>query len=70
LHIGSAPGDLTQRSTFLCAEHVLPHLRPIWREYEDRWWPTALPATQRVQPREPNGDARPAAASADQTVRP
>jgi hypothetical protein len=35
-----------------------------------RWWPKALPATQRVQPREPNGDARPAAASADQTVRP
>jgi len=51
LHIGSAPRELTQRSTYLCASDVLPHLRPIWNEYEDHWWPKALPAARRVQPR-------------------
>jgi alkanesulfonate monooxygenase SsuD/methylene tetrahydromethanopterin reductase-like flavin-dependent oxidoreductase (luciferase family) len=50
LHIGSAPIELTNRSTYLCATQVLPHLRPIWSEYEDRWWPKPLPAAKRVQP--------------------
>jgi hypothetical protein len=26
---------------------VLPHLRPLWGEWEDRWWPKALPADSR-----------------------
>jgi alkanesulfonate monooxygenase SsuD/methylene tetrahydromethanopterin reductase-like flavin-dependent oxidoreductase (luciferase family) len=51
LHIGSAPRDLTQRSTYLCATEVLPHLRPLWNEYEDHWWPKALPAARRAVPR-------------------
>jgi alkanesulfonate monooxygenase SsuD/methylene tetrahydromethanopterin reductase-like flavin-dependent oxidoreductase (luciferase family) len=67
LHIGSAPRDLTQHATALCAQHVLPHLQPIWREHEDRWWPRALPAARRVRPRR-GGDAasavEPAAAGA------
>jgi alkanesulfonate monooxygenase SsuD/methylene tetrahydromethanopterin reductase-like flavin-dependent oxidoreductase (luciferase family) len=48
LHIGSAPIELTNRSTYLAATEVLPHLRPLWSEYEDHWWPRALPATERV----------------------
>jgi len=51
LHIGSAPRELTQRSTYLCATEVLPHLRPLWREYEDHWWPKALSASRRAVPR-------------------
>jgi alkanesulfonate monooxygenase SsuD/methylene tetrahydromethanopterin reductase-like flavin-dependent oxidoreductase (luciferase family) len=50
LHIGSAPAELTNRSTYLCATEVLPHLRPIWNDYEDRWWPNARPAAARVRP--------------------
>jgi len=48
LHIGSAPIELTNRSTYLAATEVLPHLRPLWSEWEDRWWPKALPADSRV----------------------
>jgi alkanesulfonate monooxygenase SsuD/methylene tetrahydromethanopterin reductase-like flavin-dependent oxidoreductase (luciferase family) len=48
LHIGSAPIELTNRSTYLAATEVLPHLRPLWGEWEDRWWPKALPADSRV----------------------
>jgi len=48
LHIGSAPAELTNRSTYLFATEVMPHLRPIWGEYEDRWWPQALPASERA----------------------
>jgi hypothetical protein len=28
----------------------MPHLRPIWDEWEDHWWPKALPADKREQP--------------------
>ena len=58
LHIGSAPIDLVNRSTYLCANEVLPHLRPIWKEWEDRWWPKALPAAQRAEPGSRNAAAR------------
>lgn len=47
LHIGSAPIELTNRSTYLCATEVLPHLRPIFAEYDDRWWPEPLPMAER-----------------------
>jgi hypothetical protein len=50
LHIGSAPIELTNRSTYLFAAEVLPHLRPIWSEYEDHWWPKALPEEKRQKP--------------------
>jgi alkanesulfonate monooxygenase SsuD/methylene tetrahydromethanopterin reductase-like flavin-dependent oxidoreductase (luciferase family) len=48
-HIGTAPIELTNRSTYLCATQVLPHLRPIHSEWEDVSWPKPLPANQRVQ---------------------
>jgi hypothetical protein len=50
LHIGSAPIELTNRSTYLFATEVMPHLRPIWSEYEDHWWPKALPEKNREIP--------------------
>ena len=50
LHIGSAPIELTNRSAYLCATQVLPHLRPIFSEFEDRWWPKPLAAEKRVEP--------------------
>jgi alkanesulfonate monooxygenase SsuD/methylene tetrahydromethanopterin reductase-like flavin-dependent oxidoreductase (luciferase family) len=57
LHIGSAPSELTNRSTYLCATQVLPALRPIWNEFEDRWWPRALPAEKRATPGSGTADA-------------
>ncbi|HEX2489239.1 MAG TPA: LLM class flavin-dependent oxidoreductase, partial [Blastocatellia bacterium] len=50
MHIGSAPMELTNRSTYLFATKVMPHLRPIWSEWEDRWWPKALPEDRREKP--------------------
>jgi len=50
LHLGSAPSDLVNHSTELCAKDVLPKLRPIWHDYEDHWWPKALPKEKRVAP--------------------
>jgi alkanesulfonate monooxygenase SsuD/methylene tetrahydromethanopterin reductase-like flavin-dependent oxidoreductase (luciferase family) len=58
LHIGSAPIELTSRSSYLCATEVLPHLRPIWNEYEDRWWPKPLPEAARVAPGSQSAAAR------------
>ena len=49
LHIGSAPIELTNRSTYLFATEVVPDLRPIWSEYEDHWWPKSLPESKREQ---------------------
>jgi alkanesulfonate monooxygenase SsuD/methylene tetrahydromethanopterin reductase-like flavin-dependent oxidoreductase (luciferase family) len=50
LHIGSAPIDLVNRATYLCATEVLPHLRPLWGEWEDVSWPKPLPARERAVP--------------------
>ena len=42
LQIGSMPRDLTMKNTELFAREVLPHVRDMWSEYEDHWWPTPL----------------------------
>ena len=42
LQIGSMPKDLTLKNTRLFAEQVMPHVRDMWDEYEDRWWPKPI----------------------------
>ncbi len=42
LQIGSMPKDLTMKNTELFAIQVLPHIRDMWSEYDDRWWPKPL----------------------------
>ena len=49
-HIGSAPAELVNRSTRLAGEQILPKLKHIYADYEDRWWPKALPAARRAKP--------------------
>src|SRR5439155_19613900 len=73
-HIGSSPIELTNRSTYLLATEVMPHLRPIWSEYEDHWSPKPLPRAERVVPGGQNEAARraaerPAAAGARRRAR-
>jgi alkanesulfonate monooxygenase SsuD/methylene tetrahydromethanopterin reductase-like flavin-dependent oxidoreductase (luciferase family) len=46
--IGSMPKELVLKNTELLAREVLPHLRGIWREWEDRWTPK--PLAKRAQP--------------------
>ncbi|HYI86154.1 MAG TPA: hypothetical protein VEX61_03575 [Burkholderiales bacterium] len=40
MQIQSMPTELTKYSTQLYAEKVMPHLKGIWSDYEDRWWPS------------------------------
>ena len=42
LQIGSMPKDLTMKNTELFAREVMPHVKDMWDEYEDRWWPAPL----------------------------
>src|SRR5262249_21969856 len=42
-HIGSAPAELVNRSTRLAGEQILPKLKHIYADYEERGGPKALP---------------------------
>lgn len=42
LQIGSMGRDLTMKNTELFATQVMPHIKDMWSEYEDHWWPEAL----------------------------
>jgi hypothetical protein len=50
LQFGSMPPELVRKNTELFAKEVMPHLRPLWSEYEDHWWIKPLPTTQRIAP--------------------
>ena len=39
LQVGSMPPDLTRKNMDLFANEVMPHLKGLWGEYEDHWWP-------------------------------
>ncbi len=41
LHFGNMRPDLVRYNTDLFAEKVMPGLRTLWSEYDDRWWPAA-----------------------------
>jgi hypothetical protein len=47
-HFGNMPPELTKRNTELFAREVMPHMKQMWGDYEDRWWPE--PAAQRATP--------------------
>ena len=50
LHIGSAPVALVKRNTELFATKVMPHLRPMFSDYDDVVWPKPLPPSERAKP--------------------
>ena len=41
MQIGSMPKDLALHNTDLFAREVMPHVRDMWPEWKDRWWPAA-----------------------------
>lgn len=47
-HFGNMPPELTKRNTELFASEIMPHMKSMWGEYEDNWWPE--PAAQRAIP--------------------
>ena len=60
LQFGSMPSEVTRMSTELFAREVMPHMRGLWSEYQDRWSPHPLPQSKRANRRAseaPNGAA-------------
>jgi alkanesulfonate monooxygenase SsuD/methylene tetrahydromethanopterin reductase-like flavin-dependent oxidoreductase (luciferase family) len=49
-HCGSTPNELARKNTELFAREVMPHLRGMWSEYQDRWSPAPLPENERAIP--------------------
>jgi hypothetical protein len=44
---GSMPPELARQNTELFAKEVAPHVRPLFQEWEERWWPQLMvPTTQ------------------------
>jgi alkanesulfonate monooxygenase SsuD/methylene tetrahydromethanopterin reductase-like flavin-dependent oxidoreductase (luciferase family) len=56
LQFGNMSKELTKRNTRLFAERVMPQVRDLFSEWEDRWWPQPMAPLQRaaVPPFEPN----------------
>uniref|UniRef100_UPI00195757E3 hypothetical protein n=1 Tax=Crenalkalicoccus roseus TaxID=1485588 RepID=UPI00195757E3 len=50
MQFGDMDKKLTQYNTRLFAERVMPRLRPLFSEWEDRWWPQPMQAAERAAP--------------------
>jgi alkanesulfonate monooxygenase SsuD/methylene tetrahydromethanopterin reductase-like flavin-dependent oxidoreductase (luciferase family) len=48
LQYGNMGKELTKYNTRLFAEAVMPKLKPLFDEWEDRWWPQPMDASQRA----------------------
>ena len=60
LQFGNMDKDLAKYNTDLYAKRVMPQLRDIWGEWENSWWPTPMPVSERAVP-DPIGPAAVAA---------
>ena len=49
MQFGCMDKALTQFNTKLFAEKVMPRLKPIFAEWEDRWWPKPMQAAERAE---------------------
>src|SRR5579863_9287958 len=50
MQIGSMPPELVRKNTELFAREVMPHVRDLWSDYEDRWSPKRLPDAEMAVP--------------------
>ena len=50
LHFGDLPRDKTLHNTELFAREVIPHLKDMWSEWDDRWYPKPLGEQEVRQP--------------------
>jgi alkanesulfonate monooxygenase SsuD/methylene tetrahydromethanopterin reductase-like flavin-dependent oxidoreductase (luciferase family) len=48
MQFGNMSKDLTKYNTRLFAEKVMPKLRPLFSEWENRWWPKPMEKTERA----------------------
>jgi alkanesulfonate monooxygenase SsuD/methylene tetrahydromethanopterin reductase-like flavin-dependent oxidoreductase (luciferase family) len=66
MQLGSMPPELVRKSTSLFATEVMPYMRDLWSDWEDKWSPKrdlpaadfAMPAPVHFQKSEVNGKAR------------
>jgi hypothetical protein len=49
LQFGNMGKDLAKYNTKLFAEKVMPRLKPLFSEWEDRWWPQPMARDARAQ---------------------
>ncbi|MGD9806273.1 MAG: LLM class flavin-dependent oxidoreductase [Hyphomicrobiaceae bacterium] len=49
LQYGNMSKDLTKYNTRLFAEKVMPKLRPLFSEWEHKWWPKPMQASARAE---------------------
>jgi alkanesulfonate monooxygenase SsuD/methylene tetrahydromethanopterin reductase-like flavin-dependent oxidoreductase (luciferase family) len=50
LHFGNMSKEQVLKNTALFSREVMPHLKPLFGEWEDKWWINPLPASGRVEP--------------------
>jgi hypothetical protein len=50
LQFGNMPRDKTMKNTRLFAEKVMPNLKDLWPQWEDKWWINPLPESRRAVP--------------------
>ena len=48
LQFGNMRKDLAKYNTQLFAERVMPQLRDVFSEWEDRWWPQPMDRSARA----------------------
>ncbi len=49
LQFGNMGKELCRYNTKLFAEQVMPKVRDLFSEWEDRWWPRPMQAEQRAE---------------------
>jgi hypothetical protein len=48
MQFGNMSKDVTKYNTRLFAEKVMPKLKPLFAEWENRWWPQPMERRQRA----------------------
>jgi len=49
LQFGNLSREQTMRNTELYAKEVMPYLKDLWKEWDDRWAPKSLPTKERAR---------------------
>ncbi|HUN39909.1 MAG TPA: hypothetical protein VMU81_06440 [Acetobacteraceae bacterium] len=49
LQFGDMKKDLCRTNTQMFAQHVMPKLKGLFSEWEDRWWPQPMAESQRAE---------------------
>ena len=45
LQFGDMPKHLAMKNTELFAKEVMPYVKDLWSEYDNRWWPEGVAST-------------------------